>query len=102
MTSKGVMQASLTTVAVAPAAAAPAKLVSATVSPNPFFAASYTAKCTACAGLQSKSAPSVRTLYALDCRAIPLAPGLSFFAALYTAKCTACAGLQGKKGTATP
>ena len=47
MTSKGVMQASLTIVAVAPATAAPAKLVSATVSPKPFFAASYTAKWTA-------------------------------------------------------
>ena len=56
MTSKGVMHASLTIVAVAPASAAPRKLVSATVSPKPFFAASYTAKCTACAGLQVESA----------------------------------------------
>ena len=40
MTSNGVMHASLMIVAVAPAAAAPAKLVSAAVSPRPFFAAS--------------------------------------------------------------
>ena len=68
MTSKGVMHASLTIVAVAPASAAPRKLVSATVSPKPFFAASYTAKCTACAGLHSISKACLSLKYTLVSR----------------------------------
>lgn len=50
MISKGVMQVSLTTVAVAPASAAPAKPFSALL-PSHRLAASYTAKRTACDSL---------------------------------------------------
>lgn len=56
MTSKGVMHASLTIVAVAPDSAAPAKPVSALL-PSHRLAASYTAKCTACDGLFRHSLP---------------------------------------------
>ena len=56
MTSKGVMQASLTMVAVAPDRAAPANPFSALL-PSQRLAASYTAKCTAWDGLFRQSVP---------------------------------------------
>ena len=78
MTSKGVMQASLTTVAVAPDSAAPEEPFSALL-PSHRLAASYTAKCTARDGLFRPhchlSTSSAQPLSQLQCAPNAMASG---------------------------